>query len=347
MNLLEIGTERIEINLGKVIRKDYTTNHLQILEDQLILHYSAQELCFFSTDGDNVLLPVLVEWIKLMQHALNIPNDKICFVSVSPSLPQWCWIPFPLEAFEQVGTLLESTSINRDLDAAKFVGVLAGSRWSVARMRMCYEVDKAFPGDAFITHKMAKSLLSRLQQWYQQETTWYNNRKFNNDLLLGEFEVIDLNVAVREYPKIWNQFQIEIICETDEYQNQWFTEKTAKCLSTGKPFVLLSGQHSLKNLRHMGFTTFAKSIDESYDDCVLPAQRIRAIIDSLQTLYLAPNKTEIIAEMQEKARKNIDIYHNYVQSKIQLRTHSQSYNTGQTLLRYPRRAKLTVSNHNP
>ena len=346
MKLLEIATERIEINLGKVIRKDYTTNHLQILEDQLILHYSGQELWFFSTDGDNVLLPVLVEWIKLMQHALNIPNDKICFVSVSPSLPQWRWIPFPLEAFEKVGTLLESTSINRDLDAAKFVGVLAGSRWSVARMRMCYEVDKAFHGDAFITHKMVRQF-QHLQQWYQKETTWYNNRKFNNDLLLGEWETINLDTAVREYPKIWNQFQIEIICETDEYQNQWFTEKTAKCLSTGKPFVLLSGQHSLKNLRQMGFTTFAESIDESYDDCVLPAQRIRAIINSLQTLYLAPNKTEIIAEMQKKARKNIDIYHNYVQSKIQLPVHFQSYNTGQTLLRYPRRTKLTVSDHNP
>ena len=36
MNLLEIATERIEINLGKVIRKDYTTNHLQILEDLLL-----------------------------------------------------------------------------------------------------------------------------------------------------------------------------------------------------------------------------------------------------------------------------------------------------------------------
>jgi len=47
MNLLEIGTERIEINLGKVLRKDYTTNHLQILEDQLILHYSEQNSLFF------------------------------------------------------------------------------------------------------------------------------------------------------------------------------------------------------------------------------------------------------------------------------------------------------------
>jgi hypothetical protein len=319
--LIDIGTECVKIDLRFVIQKDYILNYLQILEDQLILHYSGQELCFYAVDGDNVTLPALVGWVKLIQHGLGIPNNKICFVSVIPSLPQWRWIPFPLEAFEQIGTLIESTGINRDLNAAKFVGVLAGSRWSVARMRMCYELDNAFPGDAFITHKMAKAHLAQLGQYYQQEITWYNNRKFNNDILSGD-NAIDFRDGVREYTKIWNQFQIEIICETDEYQTHWFTDKTAKCLSTGKPFLLLSGQHSLQNLKQMGFVTFAKSIDESYDNCALPGQRIRAMINSLQKLYSDPNKTEIIAKMQKKAKKNIDIYHNYVQSKIQLRTNT-------------------------
>jgi hypothetical protein len=319
--LIEVADQRILIDLNWIIRKDYILDYLQIVEDQLVLHYTNQEICFYALDGNDVLSPGLTGWIQLIQRGLNIPNDKISFVSISPSLPQWRWIPYHLAAFEQIGTLIESTSINRDLNAAKFVGVLAGSRWSIARMRMCYELDNAFPGDAFITHKMAKAHLAQLGQYYQQEITWYNNRKFNNDILSGD-NAIDFRDGVREYTKIWNQFQIEIICETDEYQNQWFTDKTAKCLSTGKPFLLLSGQHSLQNLRHLGFFTFDQWIDESYDQCVLPGQRINAIINSLQKLYLSPKKPLMICQMYKHAKQNIDAYHKYVQSQIQLRTHT-------------------------
>ena len=110
--------------------------------------------------------------------------------------------------------------------------------------------------------------------------------------------------------------------ETGDYQNSWFTDKTAKCLCTGKPFLLLSGQHSLKNLKQMGFVTFNQWIDESYDECVLPGQRINAIISSLQNLYCNPAKETIIAEMQHQAKQNITHYQNYVQSKILLHTHT-------------------------
>jgi hypothetical protein len=318
--LIDIGTECIKIDLRMVIQKDHNLNYLQVLEDQLLLHYSDQALCFYAIDGNNVSMPGFVAWIQLMQHALNIPDDKICFVSVSPSLPQWRWVPFQLEAFEQVGTLFASTGINRDLDAAKFVGVLAGSRFSVARMRMCYELDKTFTSNAFITYSH-NYLFNNAEPYYQQELDWINTRKFNNDMAAG-YGIIDWRTGVVAYTKIWNQFQIEVICETDEYQNCWFTDKTAKCLCTGKPFLLLSGQHSLQNLKQMGFVTFDNWIDEHYDECVLPAQRIRAIINSLQKLYLNPAKSQIIAEMQEHAEKNINYYHNYVHTQIQLRTHT-------------------------
>ena len=319
--MLEISAERITIDLRKIIHKDYSVHYLPILEDQLTLYYTGQELCFCAVDGDNVKLPALVEWIKSIQYAFVIPNDNICFISVSPSLPQWRWIPFYLEAFEHVVNLLECYNIDIELNQAKFVGVLAASRWSPVRMRMCYELDKAFPDDAFITYKMSKDQLILVEQHYQKEIEWANNRKFNNDILSGN-NAIDFRDAVREYTKIWNQFQIEIICETDEYQNQWFTDKTAKCLSTGKPFLLLSGQHSLQNLRHLGFFTFDQWIDESYDQCVLPGQRINAIINSLQKLYLSPKKPLMICQMYKHAKQNIDAYHKYVQSQIQLRTHT-------------------------
>jgi hypothetical protein len=125
--MLEISAERITIDLRKIIHKDYSVHYLPILEDQLTLYYTGQELCFCAVDGDNVKLPALVEWIKSIQYAFVIPNDNICFISVSPSLPQWRWIPFYLEAFEHVVNLLECYNIDIELNQAKFVGVLVPS----------------------------------------------------------------------------------------------------------------------------------------------------------------------------------------------------------------------------
>ena len=44
------------------------------------------------------------------------------------------------------------------------------------------------------------------------------------------------------------------------------TEKTDKCFSAGQPFVLVAGSGYLKKLKELGFKTFDKWWDESYDD---------------------------------------------------------------------------------
>ena len=43
------------------------------------------------------------------------------------------------------------------------------------------------------------------------------------------------------------------------------TEKTDKCFSAGQPFLLVSGPYYLKKLKELGFKTFDKWWDESYD----------------------------------------------------------------------------------
>jgi hypothetical protein len=312
----------ILIDLRMILQKNYTVDNLPFVEDQLVAHYSGQNLCFYGIDGNNVLTPGLIAWIQMIQHGLNIPDNKISFISVSPSLPQWEWIPYKLEAFDSMWQYITPDSVNTDTSSAKFVGLLAGSRFSVSRLRLAYNLDCAFPNDAFITFPAdrAKNIINeRLKDHYQNEINWFSNRKFNNDL--NNTDSIDYRDGAGHYVKIWNRYHIEIITETDDYQNFWFTDKTAKCLCTGKPFLLLSGRHSLQNLKQMGFVTFNQWIDESYDDCVLPGQRINAIINSLQKLYHNPAKDSIIAEMQQHARQNINHYHRYVQPKIPIHTH--------------------------
>ena len=335
-NILIFDPEKILIDLRFILKKDYVIEHLPLVEDQLVKHYNGHSLYFYAIDGNDVLAPGLVAWIQMIQRGLNIPNNQIHFISVSPSLPQWHWIPHLLEAFEDIINRIQVEVLPRDTGAAKFVGMLAGSRFSISRLRLAYSLDCKFPNDAFITfpRNTAKDILyNNLSEYYQTELDWISERKFDNDLP-NENDIIDYRHGAANYTKLWNKFYIEVVAETDDYQNHWFTDKTAKCLCTGKPFLLLSGQHSLRNLKQMGFVTFDQWIDESYDECVLPGQRISAIINSLQKLYLEPKRLLFIRRMHEHAKQNINAYHNYVQKQIQLRTYPEGDNRWQEILRH-------------
>ena len=348
-NILIFDTENILIDLRYILRKDYVIDHLPLVEDQLVKNYNRHNLYFYAPDGNDVLAPGFVAWIQRIQRGLHIPDSKINFLSVSPCLPQWHWIPHLLEAFEKIVQYIRVEDLPQDIGPAKFVGVLSDSRFSISRLRLVHSLDCAFPGDAFITFSTtnAKGFFAHnYSEYYQTELDWMSQRTFDNDMPDADGRIIDYSKGAVNYTKIWNQFHIEVITETDEYQNQWFTDKTAKCLLTGKPFVLLSGQYSLQNLKQLGFVTFDKWIDESYDDCVLPSQRINAIINSLQKLYLHPKKSLIIKKMYQHAKQNIDAYYDYVQKQIQLRTYTKGDNRWQEILRHTGREQVTQCDHN-
>ena len=74
---------------------------------------------------------------------------------------------------------------------------------------------------------------------------------------------------------IYNQTFYSIVAETvcTNYYSQ-FTEKTAKPIVAGRPFIVFSGQYFLRNLRSMGFQTFDTVIDERYDDIEDETERL-------------------------------------------------------------------------
>ena len=82
------------------------------------------------------------------------------------------------------------------------------------------------------------------------------------DPLDGRFVSISYLLPV----EIYNETFYSIVAET-LYTNHYsqFTEKTAKPIVAGRPFVVFSGQYFLRNLRSLGFQTFGTVIDESYD----------------------------------------------------------------------------------
>jgi hypothetical protein len=86
----------------------------------------------------------------------------------------------------------------------------------------------------------------------------------------------------------------------------------------GKPFVMFGDRGGLEELRSLGFKTFDKFWDESYDTLPTAKQRMDGM---LQTLDYIRNNIDIQQgysnEMLQVLQHNMDLYHNeYKQQQI-------------------------------
>jgi hypothetical protein len=105
--------------------------------------------------------------------------------------------------------------------------------------------------------------------------------------------------------KIYNKTAYSLIMDTwADNRYSFFTEKIAKPILGRRLFVVISGQHYLRNLRQLGFKTFDGIIDESYD----------GILDSQTRWTKAIEQTEWLCQQpQEKILSQIApiVIHNF------------------------------------
>lgn len=296
------------------IHRDYTFTRRDVILDILSRYYCDQHICIKLLDGENGEFSGFVEFMKDACNIFSIPYDRVTIETHDPDpIHPFCNRKLKLGIFISANQYLPE--INRDLTSAKFVGSLLG-RYNISRLRLAYELDSAFTGDTFITFQSTLAFLEQqlkpMAQFYQKELAWLSTKSFARDLTSPHhMGMIDWQTATANYSNVWNKYQIEVVSETDAHSDFWFTEKTANCLATGKPFVLVAGQNSLKRLRSMGFQTFDTVIDESYDSQKEPTSRISRLISSLQEVYNSPRRDALVAELYNLAEKNIELYRSY------------------------------------
>ena len=298
------------------IHKDYSITRKDILFDILAKQYAGQKIIVRLWDGENPDFSGFEAFMKYVCDKVQIPYINVTFESHSPNIADFNSIQLKLGIFISVNQYLPK-EFNRDLTSAKFVGCLLG-RYNLSRLRLAYELDTAFANKTFITFqpdvKFIATQLDHFGGQYQRELNWLKNKTFDKDLTSQHYMgMIDWYDACRSYGNVWNRYQIEVVSETDSISNFWFTEKTANCLATGKPFVLVSGQYSLHRLREMGFVTFNSILDESYDTEPNPYKRIVRLTSALKELYNSPSRAEKLQELYHLASKNIELYRKYAE----------------------------------
>lgn len=297
------------------VHKDYSITNKDLLLDVMSRQYCGQHILVRLWDGENTDFSGFELFIKFVCDHVQIPYTNVTFESHSSQLTtEFNLAQIKLGIFGSVDRYLPK-NINRDLTSAKFVGLLLG-RYNPTRLRLAYEIDQAFPSDNFTTFqpspKFVADTLQHFSNQYSNELAWIQTKKFDRDLVSNHFMgMIDWQTACNQYGNVWNQYQIEIVSETDVIDNFWFTEKTANCLATGKPFILVSGQYSLYRLQKMGFQTFNSVIDETYDTEPTPHKRITRLTLALQELYNSPSRAEKLQELYHLAEQNIELYQKY------------------------------------
>ena len=104
--------------------------------------------------------------------------------------------------------------------------------------------------------------------------------------------------------KIYNQTAYTVVCETN-YSNHYsfYTEKIVKPIVAERLFIVLSGQHYLRNLRSFGFKTFDGIIDETYDTVADNKQRFKLACEQISYLMAQPQE-EILAKIRPIAEHN-------------------------------------------
>lgn len=87
-----------------------------------------------------------------------------------------------------------------------------------------------------------------------------------------------------------------------DYPNQFITEKIFKAFINRRPFIVVGPAGTLKQLRQLGFKTFDRIIDESYDNIIDPSERLLAVANIVANI-----SKHTILELQQLAHNIEDI----------------------------------------
>jgi hypothetical protein len=82
------------------------------------------------------------------------------------------------------------------------------------------------------------------------------------------------------------------------------TEKTLRALACGQPFLVMAGAGTLAYLRRHGFRTYGDLIDESYDLCQDPRDRMTALMTTMHEITVKAKDANWLDEVDRIAEWN-------------------------------------------
>jgi hypothetical protein len=117
--------------------------------------------------------------------------------------------------------------------------------------------------------------------------------RVNEFVASGPFRVDDLDTVAHNnyhenmtalYAESYFNIVLETMIDVDSSNGQFITEKTFKPIFNNQFFVAVSSIDHQRHLRELGYQTFGRCIDESYDSIADTQQRFEAVLDITKSL---------------------------------------------------------------
>jgi hypothetical protein len=113
-----------------------------------------------------------------------------------------------------------------------------------------------------------------------------------------------------DFIHLYDNIFLDVVCETmHQGRTFYLTEKMARPLLTGTPFVVFGPRNYLQNLRRLGFKTFDSVWDEGYDshDDSDRLHQMEKLLDQIAKFSLADMNT-ILKHIQDILEHNKRTY---------------------------------------
>lgn len=119
---------------------------------------------------------------------------------------------------------------------------------------------------------------------------WTNYSKLKSSLTpIKNYEILPYQFNDKFSSPWYESVLFDLITETVfNYPYAYISEKTIRPIAVGRPFVLVSAPHTLDWLRNMGFKTFDRWWDESYDQCQDPDSRLQKVFATIEHICSIP-----------------------------------------------------------
>jgi hypothetical protein len=122
---------------------------------------------------------------------------------------------------------------------------------------------------------------------------------------------------------LYNDSYFNIILETmidvDDSGGQFITEKTFKPIFNNQFFVVVSSADHLRHLRDLGYQTFGRCIDESYDSNTNNQDRFEAVLDLTKSLIRSgqDNLHQLYQNLAPEIQHNAHVFQTGMAHRLQ------------------------------
>ncbi|NQX03156.1 hypothetical protein HQ447_21060, partial [bacterium] len=162
--------------------KDNTCANKEWLLDIFSTHYANQQITINADDGENLTASGFLEFVETLCETFNIDKKSVVINTHNTQLCE----PFTFNT-KILGVFVSANThipkFKKDISQAQFVGSIIG-RFTPTRMRLAYELDQAFPGDAYLVFQSRYWWHHEsFTETYKKEQEWFADRTFDTDLV--------------------------------------------------------------------------------------------------------------------------------------------------------------------